>query len=202
MITMTQAMPQIVHEDVRAKKILAHFRAIQDNFVKLEAQIELISDAAERIIMALRVGKKVMFCGNGGSAADSQHLAAELMGRYLRDRRPLPALSLTVDTSAITAISNDYGYAEVFARQLRGIGAKGDVLVGLSTSGNSENVVRAFAVAKEMGVTTIALTGHGGGKLAGADLCIAVPSGKTNEIQEMHIAIGHLLCGLVEEAVC
>lgn len=183
--------------------ILAHFRTAQDNFRKLEQQADLVAAAADAMIAALRNGNKVLFCGNGGSAADSQHLAAELMGRYLRDRKPLPALALTVDTSALTAIGNDYGYAEVFARQLRGIGAKGDVLVGLSTSGNSENVVKAVEAAKAMGIHTIALTGQGGGKLAAiADLCLAVPSGKTNEIQEMHIAIGHLVCGLVEEAVC
>ena len=184
-------------------RILAHFRAVQENFRSLEAQIPLVSQITDVLIGALKAGGKIMFCGNGGSAADSQHLAAELMGRYMRDRNPLPALSLTVDTSALTAIGNDYGYGEVFARQLRGIGRKGDVLVGLSTSGNSENVLRAMAAAKEMGIATIAFTGRGGGKLvAAADLCIAVPSDKTNEIQEMHIAIGHLVCGLIEDAVC
>jgi D-sedoheptulose 7-phosphate isomerase len=201
---MTRTKP-VVHHATRphSEKICAYFRTAQDNFHKLEQQSAKVSEAAEMMIAALKAGHKVMFCGNGGSAADSQHLAAELMGRYLRDRGPLPALSLTVDTSALTAIANDYGYAEVFARQLKGIGAKGDVLVGLSTSGNSENVLRAMAVAKEMGVHTIALTGQGGGKLVdSAELYIAVPSLKTNEIQEMHIAIGHLVCGLVEEAVC
>ena len=176
---------------------------MQENFRKLEDQVPLVAEIADRMAQALKAGNKVMFCGNGGSAADSQHLAAELMGRYMRDRRPLPALSLTVDTSALTAIGNDYGYAEVFARQLRGIGAHGDVLVGLSTSGNSENVLRAVAAAKEIGITTIGFTGQSGGKLAAmADICIAVPSEKTNEIQEMHIAIGHLVCGLIEDAVC
>lgn len=195
--------PRMLAPHNRNAVILAHFRAVQDNFRSLERHADLVAEAADIMIAALKSGSKILFCGNGGSAADSQHLAAELMGRYLRDRRPLPALSLTVDTSALTAIGNDYGYAEVFARQLRGIGSKGDVLVGLSTSGNSENVVRAVMAAKEMGIQTIALTGQGGGKLAAAaDLCIPVPSDKTNEIQEMHIAIGHLVCGLVEEAVC
>jgi D-sedoheptulose 7-phosphate isomerase len=125
------------------------------------------------------------------------------MGRYLRDRKPLPALALTVDTSALTAIGNDYGYEHVFSRQLRGVGRKGDVLFGLSTSGNSANVVQAFTAAKEMGIQTIALTGEGGGKLADmADVAIKVPSDKTNVIQEMHIVIGHTLCGYVEEEVC
>jgi D-sedoheptulose 7-phosphate isomerase len=183
--------------------IIAQLRAAQNNFRALEHQSELVAQAAEMMIAALQAGNKVMFCGNGGSAADSQHLAAELMGRYMRDRRPLPALSLTVDTSALTAIGNDYGYDEVFARQLRGIGAKGDVLVGISTSGNSANVVKAVAAGREMGIRTIALTGQSGGKLADStDLCIAVPALKTNEIQEMHIAIGHMVCGLVEDAVC
>ena len=202
--TMTQTKPVTVLAPSRfGETIIAQLRTAQDNFRALERQAELVARAAEMMIAALKAGNKVMFCGNGGSAADSQHLAAELMGRYMRDRRPLPALSLTVDTSALTAIGNDYGYDEVFARQLRGIGAKGDVLVGISTSGNSANVVKAIAAAREMGIRTIALTGETGGKLASAtDLCIAVPASKTNEIQEMHIAIGHIVCGLVEDAVC
>ena len=185
------------------EKILAHFRIAQANFAKLERQADLVAAAAEIVVTALGSGGKVLFCGNGGSAADSQHLAAELMGRYARDRKPLPALALTADTSALTAIGNDYGYAEVFARQLKGIGAKGDVLVALSTSGNSENVLRAVKVAKAMGIRTIALTGQGGGKLGRlSDLCIAAPSEVTGEIQEMHIVIGHLICALAEEAIC
>jgi D-sedoheptulose 7-phosphate isomerase len=201
---MTQTKPVTLLTPNRfSEKILAEFRAAQDNFRALEQQAGLVAEAAEMMIAALTAGNKVMFCGNGGSAADSQHLAAELMGRYMRDRRPLPALSLTVDTSALTAIGNDYGYDEVFARQLRGIGNGGDVLVGISTSGNSANVVKAIATAKDMGIRTIALTGQSGGKLAGiADLCIAVPASQTNQIQEMHIAIGHVVCGLVEDAVC
>jgi D-sedoheptulose 7-phosphate isomerase len=195
-------MNQVPMNDAQARAH-AHFRAMQENFRKLEDQVPLVAEIASRMAEVLKAGNKVMFCGNGGSAADSQHLAAELMGRYMRDRRPLPALSLTVDTSALTAIGNDYGYAEVFARQLRGIGVRGDLLVALSTSGNSENVLRAVAAAREMGMTTIAFTGQGGGKLASAaEICMAVPSARTNEIQEMHIAIGHLVCGLVEDAVC
>src|SRR5438067_12455872 len=116
------------------ERVRAHCRATLDNFCALEEQAGLVGEIAERLAKALKAGNKILFCGNGGSAADSQHLAAELMGRYLRDRRPLPALSLTVDTSALTAIGNDYGYAEVFARQLSGIGAAGDVLVALSTA--------------------------------------------------------------------
>lgn len=152
---------------------------------------------------AITNGKKVIFCGNGGSAADAQHLAAELMGRFLFDRAPMAALSLTVDTSALTAIGNDYGYANVFSRQLRGIGQSGDVIFGMSTSGNSENIVKAFEVAHEMGITTIGLTGAGGGKMAAlSDILIAVPHGKTNHIQEAHIAIGHMICAMVENNLC
>lgn len=152
---------------------------------------------------ALTAGRKVIFCGNGGSAADAQHLAAELMGRFLFDRDPMPALSLTVDTSALTAIGNDYGYENVFARQLRGIGQRGDVLVGLSTSGNSANIVKAFEVARETGITTIGLTGEGGGRMAGlSDILIAVPHGQTSHIQEAHIAIGHMICAMVEDQLC
>ena|SRR5581483_9215189 len=185
------------------EKALLYLRRAQQNFLALEQQVDRVAAAAEVMITALMADGKILVCGNGGSAADSQHLAAELMGRYLQDRRPLSALSLTVDTSALTAIANDYGYEEVFARQLRGIGRKGDVLVGISTSGNSANVTKAFLTAGEMGIRTIALTGVSGGKLAAlADISIAVPSTRTNEIQEMHIAIGHLICGLVEEAVC
>jgi D-sedoheptulose 7-phosphate isomerase len=125
------------------------------------------------------------------------------MGRYLKDRRPLPALALTVDTSALTAIGNDYSFADVFERQIRGIGRRGDALVGLSTSGNSENVLRACAAAKTLGIATVALTGKSGGKIAAlCDMAIRVPSDQTNHIQEMHIAIGHILCGIVEQELC
>jgi D-sedoheptulose 7-phosphate isomerase len=151
----------------------------------------------------LRGGGKVLFCGNGGSAADAQHLAAELMGRFLRDRAPLAAVALTVDTSALTAIGNDYAFDEVFARQLRGLGRPGDALVAISTSGNSANVLKALAVAREAGIVTVGLTGASGGRMAGlCDLCIRVPATRTDRIQEMHIAVGHLICGLVEDALC
>jgi D-sedoheptulose 7-phosphate isomerase len=183
--------------------IAAQLRHISDNFTKLVASSADIRRAADITTASLRAGGKAMFCGNGGSAADAQHLAAELMGRYLKDRRPLPALALTVDTSALTAIGNDYGYNRVFSRQLRGIGNRGDVLYGISTSGNSENVLDAFAVAKELGITTIALTGQGGGRMAElADQALKMPSDRTNHIQEMHIAVGHLICGMVEADLC
>jgi D-sedoheptulose 7-phosphate isomerase len=187
----------------RQERIRSEIAAVARNFERLLDRTEAIDAAAARMIEALRSGGKIMFCGNGGSAADAQHLAAELMGRYLKDRKPLPALALTVDTSALTAIANDYSYDDVFARQLRGIGRKGDLLVGISTSGNSGNVVRAVEAAKAMGIATIALTGEGGGRLAAmADLAIRVPAQRTNAIQEMHIAIGHILCGIVEDTLC
>lgn len=163
----------------------------------------VIESAADAWMTALRNGGKVIFCGNGGSAADAQHLAAELMGRFLFDRDPMAAVSLTVDTSALTAIGNDYGYEHVFARQLRGIGRAGDVLLGMSTSGNSANVVKAFEAAREMGIVTIGLTGENGGRMADlSDILVAVPHKQTNHIQEAHITIGHLICALVESALC
>jgi D-sedoheptulose 7-phosphate isomerase len=187
----------------RAADIIERMRAAGERLRVLELEAPVISAAADMLIECFRGGHKVLFCGNGGSAADSQHLAAEFMGRYLRDRKPLPSLALTVDTSALTAIGNDYGYEHVFSRQLRGIGSAGDVLVGISTSGNSANVVHAFEAAREIGVRCIAMTGAKGGKIADlAELAIKVPSTQTNEIQEMHILIGHMLCGFVEEAVC
>lgn len=179
--------------------IKADLAQISQNFIALQNKTAVIAQIADLWIAALSKGNKVIFCGNGGSAADSQHLAAELMGRYKIDRVPMPALSLTVDTSALTAIGNDYGYDKVFSRQLKGIAKAGDVLVGISTSGNSKNIVEAFKTAKQLGVKTVAFTGEGGGLMKQeADICLNVPSKITNNIQEMHIASGHILCGLVE----
>jgi D-sedoheptulose 7-phosphate isomerase len=166
----------------------------------LAPQIEAVVALACR---ALKGGHKVLFCGNGGSAADAQHLAAELMGRFLFDRAPLPALALTVDTSALTAIGNDYGYDDVFSRQLRGIGSAGDVLIGISTSGNSRNVVAALKQAQSMGIGTVGFIGQGGGTMRElCDVAICVPSDKTNHIQEMHIVVGHYICGEIETTLC
>lgn len=175
---------------------------ISDNFRALAALSGEVAEAARLCTDALSAGNKIMFCGNGGSAADSQHLAAELVGRYKMNRRAMNALALTVDTSILTAVGNDYGYDTVFARQLEGVGKKGDVLVGLSTSGNSRNIVMAMELAREMGIRTIALTGQDGGMMRDrADFCIPVPSAATNNIQEMHIAVGHLICELVERNI-
>jgi D-sedoheptulose 7-phosphate isomerase len=195
-------MDQATFEDLMAADADRVLREISRNFEALRARGPVLAAAGKRLIDALRAGNKILFCGNGGSAADSQHLAAELMGRYRRDRQPLAAIALTVDTSALTAIGNDYGFRDIFARQLAGIGRAGDVLVALSTSGSSENVVRALETARRLDIVTIGLTGENGGAMAGlCDICIQVPSADTAHIQEMHIAVGHILCGFVEDSV-
>ena len=182
------------------EKIKEYLRAVSSNFKNLEVETDRIEEAAKIIIKALENKNKVIFCGNGGSAADSQHLSAELMGRYKIDREPLPAMSLTVDTSAITAIGNDYGFDEVFSRQLKGIGNKGDILYATSTSGKSRNVIKAIEEAKKIGIITISVTGKNSTTMTEmADLAIKVPSDQTNYIQEMHIAVVQLICGVVEE---
>jgi len=145
---------------------------------------------------------KLILAGNGGSASDAQHISAELVGRYNFDRPSLPALALTTDTSALTAIGNDYGYDKIFSRQLEGMGQKGDIFIGISTSGNSLNIIEAFITAKEKGITTIALTGRDGGEMAKmADIALVVPSNSTPRIQESHILIGHILCDLIEQEI-
>lgn len=166
----------------------------------LHVLADVVQEAAQRLSTTLEAGGKVMFCGNGGSAADSQHLAAELTGRFIKDRPPLAALALSTDTSALTCIGNDYSFDEVFARQVRGLGRAGDVLVGISTSGNSRNVVRAIEEARALGVTVVGLLGRDGGVIRSmCDVAIVVPSDVTARIQESHILIGHTLCGLIEE---
>jgi D-sedoheptulose 7-phosphate isomerase len=148
----------------------------------------------------LQTGGKILFCGNGGSASDSQHLAAELTGRFIKDRKPLGAIALTTDTSALTSIANDYAYEEVFARQVMALGRSGDLLVGISTSGNSKNIIRAVEEARALGIRTVGLLGRDGGQLrALCDHAIVVPSDVTARIQEAHILIGHTLCGLIEQ---
>ena len=154
---------------------------------------------AECVTKALSGGHKVLFCGNGGSAADSQHLAAEFVGRFQKERKGLPAIALTVDTSILTSVANDYGYEAVFARQVQALGERGDVLVGISTSGNSKNVLLAIEEAKAKGITCIGMTAEGGGKMAEiCDICLAVPVRVTARAQEMHILMGHILCELVD----
>jgi len=162
--------------------------------------LKTVEDCVEVIVQAFRNGNKVLFCGNGGSAADAQHLAAEFSGRFYSDRDALPAEALHCNTSYLTAVANDYSYDVIYSRLIKGTGNKGDVLVGLSTSGNSRNILNAFETAKEKGMTTIAFTGESGGKMKDfSNHLINVPSSDTPRIQESHIMLGHIICQLVEE---
>ena len=166
----------------------------------LKTHVPLIEKAARMIFECLKSGNKVLFFGNGGSASDSQHLAAELVGRYEKERRGLPAIALTTDTSILTAVGNDYGFERIFERQIEALGSRGDVAFGISTSGNSKNVLLAIAKAKSLGLVTIGLSGRSGGEMSSrVDLSINVPSQKTARIQEAHIMIGHILCERVDE---
>lgn len=182
-------------------------------FSKVEILKELLSvvsskygrnfdECAKEVANALSNGNTIFWCGNGGSAAESSHLAVELIGRFKNNRRSLPSLSLNADTSAITCIANDFGYDEIFARQLEGLGKKGDVLIVLSTSGKSENILRVLRKAKEMGITSIALLGKGGGQAVGlSDFAIVIESDETARIQELHLLLGHTLCEYAEIAL-
>lgn len=164
--------------------------------------LQTIDQCIHKIAAAFVSGNKVLFCGNGGSAADAQHLAAEFSGRFYIDRKSLPAEALHCNTSYITAVGNDYSYDVIYARLIDGIGQEGDVLVGLSTSGNSINIIRAFETARRKGMTTIAFTGHSGGQLKNVcDYLVNIPSTDTPRIQESHIMVGHIICQLVEEMV-
>jgi len=166
----------------------------------IDTLTEDIEKACELMITTLKSGNKVLFAGNGGSAADAQHLAAELTGRFVKERKALPGIALTVDTSAITAIANDYHYNRVFARQVEAYARPGDLFIGISTSGNSEGILNAFETATALGCKTLGLSGRDGGKMTGlCDLNIVVPSDTTARIQEMHILIGHIMCQAVDE---
>lgn len=184
------------------KYIQSQLKEISDNLLSLREQASTIEKIVDVCVSALKKGHKIIFCGNGGSAAQSQHLAAELVGRYKMERVALNAISLTTDTSNITAIANDYGYDVVFSRQLEGVGQPGDVLIGLSTSGFSKNILNAFEMAKRKQITCVALTG---GKVnpmgKQADLALQVPSLISAHIQEMHITVGHLICDLIEKEI-
>lgn len=161
-----------------------------------------IAEAASLIVTRIRAGNKLILFGNGGSASDAQHIAAEFVGRYRAERRALPAIALTANSSAVTAIGNDYGFDDLFARQIPAFAKPGDVAIAISTSGNSANVVRGVEAAKRIGVLTVALTGACGGKLRElADVCVSVPSESTPRIQEAHILIGHILSGIVEDSI-
>ena len=183
-------------QEIIQQRIAEHINVAQALY---QQQGEKIEVAASVLAWALKTGKKVLFCGNGGSAADAQHLAAEFVGRYLLEREGLPAIALTTDTSILTAVANEYDFANVFARQVQALGNNGDVLIGISTSGNSPNVVRAIEVAKAKGLATIGFAGQGGGKMRElCDVCLAVDSKVTARTQEMHILMGHILCELLD----
>src|SRR6185312_10813016 len=170
----------------------------QQLFRTLEAVVPALERAIDRIAASLSSGCKLLLCGNGGSAADCQHIAAELTGRFVADRRPLSAIALSTDTSALTSIANDYGFEEVFSRQVAGLGRTGDCLLAISTSGNSRNVIRAVETARAAGVQTIGLLGRDGGKLRPlCDVAIVVSSETTARIQEAHIFLGHVLCEMI-----
>ena len=190
MATQIQAAELLV-----GQRLENHFKVVQD----MRKIMPEVASAGLRVRTALEKGRKILICGNGGSAADSQHMAAEFVGRFVKERQSLPALALTVDTSLLTAVGNDYGLDCVFSRQVEGLGQEGDVLIAISTSGNSANVVKAVKTAKEKGIYVIALTGENGGILAKeSDLCLAVPSQVTARIQEMHIMIIHMICEIAE----
>jgi len=182
-------------EEIFADSIAVKQATLSENRQKIEQAAEMISSAFEQ-------GCKVLIFGNGGSAADSQHIAAEFIGRFQKERRALPAIALSTDTSILTALANDYHFDIVFSRQIEGLGQPGDIALGISTSGNSRNVVEAIARARQLGLKTIVLTGHGGGQLAGiSDVCLAVPSTVTARIQESHLLMAHAVCELVEAGI-
>lgn len=184
----------------KIKHILESSADIKIRISRDEGLMKVIEKAAEQLTYALKTGRRIFFCGNGGSAADAQHLAAEFSGRFYSDRDALPAEALHCNTSYLTAAANDYGYEQVYSRLIKGIASAGDVLIGLSTSGNSANIIKAFETAREKQVLTIGFTGSTGGKLKPlSDLLINVPSEDTPRIQEAHITVGHIICQLVEE---
>ena len=186
----------------RIKEAIQQSIDVKVSILATEEWLRRIEIAADMITASLKGGGKIHFCGNGGSAADAQHLAAELSGRFYYDRPPLNAEALHCNSSYLTAVGNDYGYEHIFARLLRGTGHKGDVLIGISTSGNSKNILYAYDVCKELGISIISMTGETGGKMKEAsDLLLNVPSTDTPRIQESHIMIGHIICELVESAI-
>ena len=186
-------------------RIVEHMRESAEVLSKMMADERLIAavnGVAEACVAALRSGNKLLFMGNGGSAADSQHLAGEMVSRFAFDRPALPAFALTVDSSVMTAIGNDYGYEHLFARQVQGVARKGDVLFGFSTSGTSPNIINALEAAKKLGVVTVGMTGNRKARITQVvDHCVEIPSPSTPKIQEGHIIVGHIICGLIEESM-
>jgi len=190
---MSQATAPIIEYLVRSRDVV-------DAAITDPGLVETIAAVVDRVAAALAAGNKLLFAGNGGSAADAQHLAGEIVGRYLYDRAPAAAIALTTDSSVMTAIGNDYGYDHIFERQVRGLGRPGDVLIALSTSGRSPNILNAITAARAVGLVVIGFTGRSGGDMtAQCDLCLCVPADSTPLIQQLHITLGHIVCGLVEE---
>ena len=183
------------------KEYLSSSFAVKSKLVNDENLISKIRDVAELVERMYRNGNKLLIAGNGGSAGDAQHIAAEFVSRFFYDRPGLPAIALTTDTSMLTAIGNDYGFDRIFSRQVQAHGHTGDIFIGISTSGNSENIIAAIKEAKDLGIISIALCGEGGILSSVADYALEVPSKSTPHIQECHIVIGHIICGLVEELI-
>ena len=184
----------------KIRKIISESVEVKNRVLQNEGLLKEVEEIASLVVKALKNGNRIYFCGNGGSAADAQHLAAEFSGRFYVDRDALPAEALHCNTSYMTAVGNDYGYDVVYARLIKGIGVKGDFLFGLSTSGNSINIIKAFEVAREKGIITVGFTGQTGGKMKDlSDHLVNVPSTNTPRIQESHIMLGHIICQLVEE---
>lgn len=188
--------------NIKIKSIINASIEVKKNLLEDAKMLNTIETVVNVVTAAFQSGHKVLFCGNGGSAADAQHLAAEFSGRFYKDRKALPSEALHCNSSYLTAVANDYSYDVIYSRLVEGICAEGDVLIGLSTSGNSKNILNAFTAAKELKVTTIGFTGESGGKMrAASDFLINVPSNDTPRIQESHIMIGHIICELVEEKI-
>jgi D-sedoheptulose 7-phosphate isomerase len=195
-------MESATHFEKQVRKLIEASIAVKERLLEDANLVATVSRVTEIMVDAFRAGNKVLLFGNGGSAADAQHIAAEFVGRFAFDRPALPALALSVNTSCVTAIGNDYGFDLVFSRQIEALAHRGDVAVGISTSGQSSNVLRAMSTARKMGLHTVGLTGSAGSKLADAvDHCICAPSNETPRIQECHILIGHIISELVEQAI-
>ncbi|RKY39590.1 MAG: phosphoheptose isomerase [Candidatus Omnitrophota bacterium] len=188
---MQKEINRIIEESIETKQRL-----------KEEEYTAIISQIIEVAVLCLRTGNKIILAGNGGSAADAQHLAAEFVNRFRREREPLPALALTTDTSILTSIANDYSYTDVFCKQILALGKEGDVFIAISTSGNADNLIKAVEVADKKRIKTVAFTGKGGGRLKDlVDICLVVPSADTARIQEAHITVGHIICEMVEKKI-
>ncbi|WP_353063315.1 D-sedoheptulose 7-phosphate isomerase [Tunturibacter psychrotolerans] len=195
-------MKQTSDFEKRVTKLIQASIEVKQKLLHDNVLVSMVAEASRIIVAALGQGNKILICGNGGSAADAQHIAAEFVGRFAFDRPALPALALSVNTSCVTAIGNDYGFDLVFSRQIEALGKKGDVVIGISTSGDSANVLRAMSTSKKLGLRRIALTGCTGGKLKyEVESCLCVPSNETPRIQECHILIGHIISELVEQTI-